>query len=164
MDDKALRNARKNLIGGAILLPIALLADLRFLSQGGISLLWLGITVAAVIYPLRSYQLLQAAKAQGQPAAQAVRQAQPSQPSRFGGFTEPTTSASHFEPTPSALDHDAASGPSVGTASQTETLATPATCPAVATALPSPGWYPDPNGDTRWWDGGRWTQHVAPEA
>ncbi len=164
MDETALRNARKNLMGGAILLPIALLADLHFLSQGGISLLWLGITVAAVIYPLRSYQLLQAAKAQGQPVAQAVPQAQPTQPSRFGGFTEPTASASRVEPTPSALGHSAASGPSAGTASQNETLATPAASPVVAPALPSPGWYPDPNGDTRWWDGGRWTQHVAPKA
>jgi uncharacterized protein YxjI len=27
----------------------------------------------------------------------------------------------------------------------------------------APGWYPDPFGrhETRWWDGGRWTEHVA---
>lgn len=26
----------------------------------------------------------------------------------------------------------------------------------------APGWYPDPQGVTRWWDGQAWTQHVAP--
>jgi len=163
MDDKALRNARKNLIGGAILLPIALLADLHFLSQGGISLLWLGLTVAAVTYPLRSYQLLQAAKAQGHTSAQPVPHLQPTQPSRFGGVSEPTVSTSGLEPTTSPFGHGAASGPSAETGSQTQTVATPAASPPVATHLPSPGWYLDPDGDTRWWDGGGWTQHVAPK-
>lgn len=26
----------------------------------------------------------------------------------------------------------------------------------------APGWYPDGNGATRWWDGSAWTEHVAP--
>jgi uncharacterized RDD family membrane protein YckC len=35
-------------------------------------------------------------------------------------------------------------------------------------STPVPGWYPDPNpaappGFLRWWDGGRWTEHVRPE-
>ncbi len=35
-------------------------------------------------------------------------------------------------------------------------------------STPEPGWYPDPNpaappGFLRWWDGGRWTEHVQPE-
>ena len=35
-------------------------------------------------------------------------------------------------------------------------------------STPEPGWYPDPNpaappGFLRWWDGGRWTEHVRPE-
>lgn len=25
--------------------------------------------------------------------------------------------------------------------------------------LPPPGWYPDPEGKMRWWDGARWTEH-----
>jgi uncharacterized Tic20 family protein len=25
-----------------------------------------------------------------------------------------------------------------------------------------PGWYPDPTGAVRWWDGTRWSDHVAP--
>lgn len=27
---------------------------------------------------------------------------------------------------------------------------------------PAPGWYPDANGQTRWWDGTRWGQLAAP--
>ena len=27
---------------------------------------------------------------------------------------------------------------------------------------PPQGWYPDPQGTTRWWDGSAWTAHVAP--
>ena len=30
--------------------------------------------------------------------------------------------------------------------------------------MPGPGWYDDGTGQTRWWDGAAWTQHVAPEA
>ncbi|MBN9196002.1 MAG: DUF2510 domain-containing protein, partial [Microbacterium sp.] len=26
------------------------------------------------------------------------------------------------------------------------------------------GWYPDPNGSIRWWDGYRWTETVQPSA
>lgn len=29
-------------------------------------------------------------------------------------------------------------------------------------AVPPPGWYPDPNGQTRWWDGSAWGQVAAP--
>jgi hypothetical protein len=25
---------------------------------------------------------------------------------------------------------------------------------------PAPGWYRDPNGENRWWDGARWTEHL----
>ena len=28
--------------------------------------------------------------------------------------------------------------------------------------MPGAGWYDDGTGQTRWWDGGAWTQHVAP--
>jgi hypothetical protein len=64
MDDKALRNARKNLIGGAILLPLSLIIQVYGLvSQGRVSLLWVLITVACVLYMMRSYQLVKAAKA-----------------------------------------------------------------------------------------------------
>lgn len=28
--------------------------------------------------------------------------------------------------------------------------------------MPDPGWYDDGTGQTRWWDGAAWTQHVAP--
>lgn len=28
----------------------------------------------------------------------------------------------------------------------------------------APGWYPDDRGVTRYWDGARWTEHVAPPA
>jgi hypothetical protein len=28
--------------------------------------------------------------------------------------------------------------------------------------LPPPGWYPDPTGVTRWWDGGAWSSFTAP--
>lgn len=32
-------------------------------------------------------------------------------------------------------------------------------------SYPTPaGWYPDPQGVVRWWDGGRWTEHIAPQA
>lgn len=27
---------------------------------------------------------------------------------------------------------------------------------------PPPGWYPDVQGISRWWDGGRWTEHTQP--
>ena len=30
--------------------------------------------------------------------------------------------------------------------------------------MPGPGWYDDGTGQTRWWDGAAWTQHVAPVA
>lgn len=30
----------------------------------------------------------------------------------------------------------------------------------IGQALPAPGWYPDPHGVTRWWDGGAWTETV----
>ncbi|HEY4378168.1 MAG TPA: DUF2510 domain-containing protein [Acidimicrobiales bacterium] len=35
---------------------------------------------------------------------------------------------------------------------------------AAAAALPSipPGWYPDPSGQMRWWDGWQWTHHAGP--
>jgi hypothetical protein len=35
--------------------------------------------------------------------------------------------------------------------------------PALGTADPPPGWYPDPYGQARlrWWDGWRWTEHLA---
>lgn len=29
------------------------------------------------------------------------------------------------------------------------------------TNLPEAGWYPDANGETRWWDGQQWTEHTA---
>jgi len=29
---------------------------------------------------------------------------------------------------------------------------------------PAPGWYPTPDGQQRYWDGHRWTEHVAPIA
>ena len=36
---------------------------------------------------------------------------------------------------------------------------------ATAVAAPPPGWYPDPSGQVRWWDGWQWTQHAgAPPA
>jgi len=28
--------------------------------------------------------------------------------------------------------------------------------------LPAPGWYTDPTGEVRWWDGAAWTAHTAP--
>lgn len=28
--------------------------------------------------------------------------------------------------------------------------------------MPEAGWYPDPQGAVRWWDGERWTEHVQP--
>ena len=27
---------------------------------------------------------------------------------------------------------------------------------------PTPGWYPDASGQTRWWDGTQWTEQVQP--
>lgn len=35
---------------------------------------------------------------------------------------------------------------------------------ALMTGTTPPGWYPNPNDPStqRWWDGGRWTEHVAP--
>ncbi|HLL86035.1 MAG TPA: DUF2510 domain-containing protein [Thermoleophilaceae bacterium] len=35
--------------------------------------------------------------------------------------------------------------------------------PAPGTAQPPPAWYPDPYGQARlrWWDGWRWTEHLA---
>ena len=35
--------------------------------------------------------------------------------------------------------------------------------PADGTGMPPPGWYQDPQGGwgRRWWDGGRWTDHLA---
>jgi hypothetical protein len=33
-----------------------------------------------------------------------------------------------------------------------------------AAGLPAPGWYPDPNGHLRWWDGQAWTLHVQAPA
>lgn len=32
----------------------------------------------------------------------------------------------------------------------------------VEAQVPGPGWYDDGTGQTRWWDGAAWTQHVAP--
>lgn len=29
-------------------------------------------------------------------------------------------------------------------------------------SIPSPGWYDDGRGITRWWDGAQWTEHVQP--
>src|SRR4051794_34206808 len=36
--------------------------------------------------------------------------------------------------------------------------------PPMADGTREPGWYADPSGrhDLRWWDGGRWTDRVAP--
>jgi hypothetical protein len=34
----------------------------------------------------------------------------------------------------------------------------------VEAQVPGPGWYDDGTGQTRWWDGAAWTQHVAPVA
>ena len=28
--------------------------------------------------------------------------------------------------------------------------------------LPKPGWYTDPEGEVRWWDGEAWTEQVRP--
>jgi hypothetical protein len=27
---------------------------------------------------------------------------------------------------------------------------------------PAPGWYPQPDGSNRWWDGAAWAEHSAP--
>jgi hypothetical protein len=125
VDDKALRNARKNLVGGAILLPIALLILIAGLSQGRLSFLWVGIAAACVIYMVRSYQQLQAAKLA----------------SRVGASPGLAPSAAGWQ------------------------AAAPVAPPQVVAAppLPAPGWYRDPTGQTRWWDGDTWTQHVTPQ-
>jgi Protein of unknown function (DUF2510)/Protein of unknown function (DUF3592) len=35
---------------------------------------------------------------------------------------------------------------------------------AAPPALPPAGYYPDPNGQSRWWDGTQWTTHLQPAA
>jgi RsiW-degrading membrane proteinase PrsW (M82 family) len=50
-------------------------------------------------------------------------------------------------------------------------VAPPSTSPAIAagpaypaiasSSNPTPGWYAQPNGAQRWWDGSRWTEHVS---
>lgn len=36
--------------------------------------------------------------------------------------------------------------------------------PAQQAASPAAGWYPDSHGVTRFWDGTKWTDHIAPPA
>jgi hypothetical protein len=42
----------------------------------------------------------------------------------------------------------------------------PTTSPEEPTSMPSPGWYPNPQGGwgLRWWDGARWSDQVAAPA
>jgi hypothetical protein len=156
MDDRALRNARKNLIGGAILLPLALgILAVGVANQGRVSLLWVAITVACLLYMVRSYQLLQAAKA-------AVVGPTVAQPSQFGPFVGTAT-------VPKAQVEQALATPGAGVFGSAPARQNPSTTaglpgqpPETATPVPAPGWYPDPRGQTRWWDGMSWTQYVQP--
>jgi hypothetical protein len=63
------------------------------------------------------------------------------------------------------LDVDAAAQAHRAAAAQVPVvpMSSPATHTA-ASATPPAGWFPDPSGSAqqRWWDGQRWTEHVAP--
>ncbi|MEY2974063.1 MAG: hypothetical protein RIR49_483 [Actinomycetota bacterium] len=59
---------------------------------------------------------------------------------------------------------DSASSASTSTAAVTPTAATSTAAASTASAASAPaGWYADPSGrfELRYWDGGRWTEHVS---
>ncbi|MEM9463983.1 MAG: DUF2510 domain-containing protein [Actinomycetota bacterium] len=75
----------------------------------------------------------------------------------------PRVSPSEGEPTPAEAPVDvAAPAPEPEPVSEPEPGSAPEPEPDLA-AAPAADWYPDPSGQARlrYWDGGRWTEHVA---